>query len=152
LTNDSWPLIRALANGRACPVLFMDRYSKGILYIWTIPDNFNDLYRLPQEVTSALKSYLLRGFPVRVDGPAQVALFPYDNDTFIVESYLPEKSSVKISIAGESAKLRNLGTGEMLTGHPAAQRFERRRGSDAPQMEFSAQLAPHSYAVFAVEK
>ena len=25
----------------------MDRYSKGILYVLTIPDNFNDLYRLP---------------------------------------------------------------------------------------------------------
>src|ERR1017187_4898741 len=42
LTNDSWALVRALAGGRGYPLLFMDRYSKGILYIWTIPDNFND--------------------------------------------------------------------------------------------------------------
>jgi hypothetical protein len=152
LTNDSWPLIRALANGRACPVLFMDRYSKGILYIWTIPDNFNDLYRLPQEVTTQLKNYLLRGFPVRVDGPAQVALFAYDNNTFIVESYLPEKTTVKIFVPGDSAKLRNLVTGEVLTGQPAAQGLERRRGNGAPQMAFNAQLPPHSYAVFAVDK
>jgi hypothetical protein len=152
LTNDSWPLIRALANGRACPVLFMDRYSKGILYIWTIPDNFNDLYRLPQEVTTQLENYLLRGFPVRVDGPAQVALFAYDNNTFIVESYLPEKTTVKIFVPGDSAKLRNLVTGEVLTGQPAAQGLERRRGNGAPQMAFNAQLPPHSYAVFAVDK
>ena len=62
-TNDSWALVRALADGRGYPLLFMDRYSKGIIYIWTIPDNYNDLYRLPVAVTSALKNYLLRGFP-----------------------------------------------------------------------------------------
>ncbi len=49
LTNDAWQLVRALANGRGYPLLLMDHYSKGILYVWTIPDNFNDLYRLPAE-------------------------------------------------------------------------------------------------------
>jgi hypothetical protein len=47
LTNDAWALVRAMANGRGYPLLLMDRYGKGILYIWTIPDNFNDLYNLP---------------------------------------------------------------------------------------------------------
>jgi len=63
-------------------------------------------------VTSALKNYVMRGFPVRVDGPAQVALFAYDNNTFIVESFLPSETDVKISVAGNGAKLRNLVTGE----------------------------------------
>ena len=36
-----------MANGSGYPLLLMDRYSKGMLYVWTIPDNFNDLYRLP---------------------------------------------------------------------------------------------------------
>src|SRR5208283_3572752 len=100
LTNDSWALVRALADGRGYPLMFMNRYSKGILYIWTIPDNFNDLYRLPVAVTSALKNYIMRGFPLRVDGPAQVALFAYDNNTFIVESFLPSETDVKISVSG----------------------------------------------------
>ena len=52
LTNDAWPLVRAMANGGACPLLIMDRYSKGVLYVLTIPDNFADLYRLPPAVTS----------------------------------------------------------------------------------------------------
>jgi len=33
------------------PLLLMDRYSRGILCIWTIPDNFHQLYRLPLAVT-----------------------------------------------------------------------------------------------------
>ncbi len=63
LTNDAWPLVRAMANGGAYPLMLMDRYSKGVLYVLTIPDNFADLYRLPPAVTSAIKSYLMRGFP-----------------------------------------------------------------------------------------
>ena len=63
LTNDAWALVRAMANGSGYPLLLMDRYSKGILYIWTIPENFNDLYRLPAPVTSAIKNYVMRGFP-----------------------------------------------------------------------------------------
>ena len=152
LTNDSWALVRALSNGRGYPLMFMNRYSKGILYIWTIPDNFNDLYRLPVAVTSALKSYVMRGFPVRVDGPAQVALFAYDNNTFIVESFLPTETDVKISVAGGGAKLRNLVTGEILTAQPQPQGFRRQPAAGEPQTSFNAHLLPHSYAAFAVEK
>ena len=36
LTNDAWPVVRLVANGNGYPLLLMDRYSKGILYIWTI--------------------------------------------------------------------------------------------------------------------
>jgi hypothetical protein len=155
-TNDSWALVRALADGRGYPLLFMDRYSKGIIYIWTIPDNFNDLYRLPVAVTGALKNYLLRGFPVRVDAPAQVALFAYDNHTFIVESYLPAETDVTISVTGAPARLRNLVTGEVLTPQPAApapRRGGRGAGNgDAPRTAFSTHLLPLSYVVLAAEK
>ncbi len=157
LTNDAWALVRALSNGRGYPLLFMDRYSKGILYVWTIPDNFNDLYRLPVEVTTALKSYLMRGFPVRVDAPAQVALFAYDNDSFIVESYLPTETDFKISLAGTATKLRNLVTGEILTAQPPPSTGGRGRrgggGAGAEQrMTFNAHLLPHSYAAYVAEK
>jgi len=124
----------------------------GTSYIWTIPDNFNDLYRLPVEVTSALKNYVVRGFPVRVDGPAQVALFAYDNDSFIVESYLPAETDVRIPVAGSATKLRNLVTGAILTGQPQTQCFRRRQAAADPRVSFNAHLPPHSCAVFAVEK
>ena len=65
----------ALANGRGYPLLLMDHYSRGVLYVWTIPENFNDLYRLPPSVTTAIKNYVMTGFPVRLDGPSHVALF-----------------------------------------------------------------------------
>jgi len=45
-------------------------------------------------------------------------LFAYDNDTFIVESYLPAETDVRISVTGSGTRLRNLVTGEILTSQP----------------------------------
>ena len=49
LTNDAWGLVSAVENGNGYPVLLMDKYAKGTLYIWTIPDNFRNLYALPAD-------------------------------------------------------------------------------------------------------
>jgi len=155
LTNDAWPLLRAMANGGACPLLLMDRYSKGVLYVLAIPDNFADLYRLPPAVTTTMKSYLMRGFPVRLDGPSQVALFAYDNNTFIVESYLPKETDVRVSVTGDYTKLRNLVTGEVIAGQAPEQPmwFGRRRQAPVENREFfNVHLLPHSYEVFEMEK
>jgi hypothetical protein len=152
LTNDAWPVVRLLANGNGYPLLLMDRYSKGILYIWTMPENFNDLYLLPPSVTGAIKNYVMRGFPIRLDGPAQVALFAYDNHTFIVESYLPAETDVKVSVAGDFTQLKNLVTGEMVGGQAATQSQGRWRDAEESRMTFNLHLPPHSYAVFAAEK
>jgi len=155
LTNDAWPLVRALANGGACPLLLMDRYSEGVLYVLTIPDNFADLYRLPPAVTSTIKSYLMRSFPVRLDGPSQVALFAYDNHTFIVESYLPMETNVKISTIEGFTRLKNLVTGEEITDEAPEQPMGFSRYRQAPienRETFQLHLLPHSYEVFEMQR
>jgi hypothetical protein len=152
LTNEAWSLVRAEADGNAFPILLMDRYSKGVLYIWTMPDNFNDLYVLPQEVTSTIKNYVMRGFPVRLDGPSQVALFAYDNQTFVAESYLPVETDVRISIAGNFRHLKNLATGEILSGQviPARHRWFQ-QDADIRKVSYTIHLLPHSYEAFKLE-
>jgi hypothetical protein len=151
-TNDSWPLVRAIAGGNGYPLLLMDRYSRGVLYVLTIPDNFVDLYRLPPAATTAIKNYLMRGFPVRLDGPAQVALFAYDNHTFVVESYLPAETDVRVSVPAGFTKLKNLVTGEAIAGQTPVSDFGfRSRGNEKDSVSFPVHLLPHSYAVFAAE-
>lgn len=153
LTNEAWSLVRAEADGNAFPILLMDRYSKGVLYIWTIPDNFNDLYALPQEVTSTIKNYVMRGFPVRIDGPSQVALFAYDNQTFVTESYLSTEADVRISAAGNFRYLKNLVTGEILSGQvtPARRRWSQ-QDADIRKVSYNIHLLPHSYGAFKLEQ
>ena len=149
-TNDSWSLVRAEANGNGFPLLLMNRYSKGVLYVWTMPDNFTDLYALPPEVTTAIKDYILRGFPVRLDGPAQVALFVYDNGAFIVQNFSATAADVKISTLGNTTKLKNIVTGKTIDGAlPPLHDWNRQNDNIEDRVSFSAHLLPHSYAVFA---
>ncbi len=152
-TNDAWPIVRGTANGRGAPLLLMDRYSKGILYVLTIPENTNDLYALPQPVLTQLKQYLLRELPVQLDAPAKVSLFAYDNKTFVVESYLDKPAEATVSVPGTGGRLRNLATGEVINAapQPAASANERRPHHQTLHSEFKIEVAPHSFLVFAEE-
>lgn len=153
-TNDSWVLVRALANGRGYPLLFMNRYGNGIFYVLAIPDNFNDLYRLPADVISAIKQYIMPTFPVRLECPGGVALFAYDNNTFIVESYLDTETPVRIYESEYDVKLQNIVTGEILTGTMGATLDQRGRQGrhDVPFTTFKTSVPPHSYLVFSVKE
>jgi hypothetical protein len=154
LTNDAWGLVSALENGNGYPILLMDRYSKGVLYVWTIPDNFRNLYALPAAVTSAIKDIVMSNFFVRIDGPSQVALFAYDNGTFVVESYLPRQAQVKVTVQGEFTKLRNLVTGDVISSYvpEPSKGFRRRRPDATPKSHFLVPMMPHSFAAFTAEK
>ena len=152
LTNDSWALVRAMASGKGYPLLLMNRYSKGVIYVWTMPDNFNDLYRIPRPVISSIKNTVMAGFPIRLDAPNQVALFAYDNNTCVVESFLASECDATVSTATEFSTLRNLETGEMVKGERVEPGFSRNRRGEAARMEFKLHLMPHSYTALAAEK
>jgi hypothetical protein len=130
----------------------MDRYSKGILFVLTIPDNFADLYNLPPEVLSLIKYYSLGSFPVRLDAPGKVSLFAYDNQTFVVESFADTKTDATVAITNGFSKIKNLVTGEVITGE-AAPVPQWPRVSFGPQRtNFKITLEPHTYAAFAEVK
>ncbi len=165
-TNDAWPLIRGTANGGAAPVLLLDRYGKGVLYVLTIPDNFNDLYALPQGVLNELRHYLAGDLPEQLEGPSQVSLMEYDNGTFVVESFRDAPVPIRVSVAGAGKQLRNLVTGEVVAASapPAPPMIGRRRFAPAgpphssfaltilPHSSFALTILPHSYLAFAVEE
>jgi hypothetical protein len=157
LTNDAWALVSGTANGNGYPILLMDRYSKGILYVLTVPDNFADLYRLPPEVLTAIKRVLLRNFPVILEGPSQISLFAYDNNTFVVESYLPTPATLAVGISGGFKHVRNVVTGQVIAGAaPLIVPGSTTRSSQAsiapPRYSFPMTVKPHSYLVFVEEK
>ena len=149
LTNDSWALARALAHGSGYPLLLMDRYSKGVLYIWTIPENLADLYRLPPPVTSTIKDVVMKGFPVRLDGPAKVALFTYDNQSCVVESYLAQPVNVTLTLSGSDARLHDLLSGETMPNRaPTSPRGRNNNTQALENLLFEVTVPPHSYRAF----
>jgi hypothetical protein len=153
MTNDAWPVVRGTANGHGAPLLLMDRYSKGTFYVLTIPENMDDLYALPQPALTAIKQYLMQGFPVEIDAPSKVSLFAYDNHTFVVESYLDAPAQVTVSTLGSTMRLRNLATGELLEGKPPAlpATGSRPQRPQPQRIEFHVEVAPHSFVAFGEE-
>jgi hypothetical protein len=151
LTNDSWEEISCLTGGVGYPILHSADYADSRLYILTIPDNYGDLYKYPAEVLRQIREVLMPDFKVRLEGPSQVALFVYDNDTFIVESFRHEPVDIKIVTDRQFGKLRDLVSGEELTGETVATQ-PRWGGPPTPEKTvLGAQLKPHSYRVFQCE-
>ena len=150
MTNDAWPVVRGTANGRGAPLLLMDRYSKGILYVLTIPDNPNDLYSLPQPVLTTIKRYVMAGFPFQLDAPGKVSLFAYDNKSFVVESYLDQPTKVTVTVEGQAKQLRNLVTGERVQGSvPGGSSSEPSQPAQTRRTAFQIEVPGHSFVSFA---
>ncbi len=147
LTNDSWEDISCTASGSGWPILHQARYANGSLFVLTIPENFGDLYNLPPEVLNRIRSVMSQDIKVRIEGPAQVSLFVYDNGTFIVESFLPENVNIKIITEKQISKLNNILTGEEIAGNvaQAAQIWGREKEETNT---FEVTIKPHSYIVF----
>ncbi|MFL6759972.1 hypothetical protein [Sphingomonas sp.] len=95
-TNDSWGIIRGVATAKGFPIVLMNRYSKGTLYLWTMPENFGDLYSLPRPMVTRIKQYLFADLPVQIDAPDHVALFTYDNGAFVVENFRDDAANVRV--------------------------------------------------------
>jgi hypothetical protein len=101
-TNDSWGIIRGVAAAKGFPIVLMNHYSKGTLYLWTMPENFGDLYNLPQPMITQLKQFLFADAPVQIDAPDHVALFTYDNGAFVAENYRDDAAKVGVTRKGQS--------------------------------------------------
>jgi hypothetical protein len=149
LTNDAWPVIRGIADNNAFPILLMDQYGRGKLFVLTVPDNFTDLYEIPAPTLNAIRSYIMGDFPVSIEGPAQVSLFAYDNGTFVVESFRDQPTDITILVPAGST-LTNLVTGD----HPAAlPPVKPSRGARVPNLErYRVNVQPHSYLAFTTRK
>ncbi len=148
LTNDSWEEISGLTRTTGHPLLHSASYGDGVLYVLTIPDNFDDLYKLPPEVLARIREVLMGDLYVRVDGPAQVVSFVYDNHTFIVESFLPDRAQVRIVVDEGVTALHDTLSGETLSGEPILDW----RGQSTGKIGFEAAINPHCYRVFRLEK
>ncbi len=147
-TNDSWPLIRGEAAANAVPILLGTPYGPGELYVLDVPANMGDLYELPEPVLNQLRGYLLARFPLRIDAPARVSLFAYDNRTLIVESYRASPATVRIFVKAGASRLVDLVSGKAVL--PSPDITPGPAPGEAGERSFIVRLAPHSYRAFAI--
>ena len=148
LTNDSWEIISARDDTNGWPILHAADFSKGKFYVLTVPDNFVDLYILPEPVLNRLRQIVAGDMKVNLEAPGEVSLFVYDNNSFVVESFLDKEITVKILLDKETKQIINIDSGEKMEGTArVASSFRNRKfGKDATVFEVA--LKPHSFKGF----
>ena len=103
--NDVWMLSAAMTSHYSHPMLLCTAYGSGNFYVLTIPDSPDDLYKLPADMLTRLRTELKQ--PIVIECGAGIGLFTYDNETFILQSFLtrPEKVRVRLKDAEASLEL-----------------------------------------------
>ena len=147
-TNDSWELVSAVDGDNGWPLLHDAGYDGGHLFILTIPENFSDLSEIPEPALSAIRKVITASLPVQLLAPGKVSLFLYDNNTFIVESFLDEPVNVKVAVGLDHPAIEDLIGGDAIVGEvqTVTRRWDRPPEPDKRIISFP--LAPHSYRVF----
>jgi hypothetical protein len=137
LTNDAWEIVSAgnpLTKGvTGYPIVLMCPYSKGRMFVLTIPDNFGDLYEYPAQALNVIRSLMGKDLAVSLEGPSGIGLFVYDNDTFIISSFLDQSQEIKIHTPEGKNRLTNLTDEAELTGDNNV---------------FTLTIEPHTYKAF----
>jgi hypothetical protein len=147
LTNDSWEDISSLSSGIGWPILHQSSYANGYLFVLVIPENFADLYNLPSEALNRIRQVLTQDLNIRIEGNSQVSLFVYDNNTFIVESFLPKDENIKVVINKNVLKIQDILSSEELTGKQEISPPVWGRPREEV-FKFDVKIKPHSYRVF----
>jgi len=109
------------------------------------------LYDLPQGVLNVFRQILSKDLDIRIDAPAKVGLFLYNNGTFIVESFLDEPVTIKINAKENIDRITDLLSGAVIDKLPAdntPRPFFARFRIDDKNNVFSVTLPPHPYRVF----
>ena len=153
-TNDAWEVVsagRPLNGGvSGYPILLRDTYSKGTLFVFTIPDDFGNLYDYPAGALNIIRRAMSKDVGAYIEGPSKVALFPYDNKTMVVENFNDEAVNIRVVVEAQVGALRNLLTGEQLkpAEKPKAQMMffsPRFFGYPEGATVFDVKLPAHSY-------
>jgi hypothetical protein len=151
LTNDSWELASALDGPNGWPILHQADYSKGKLDILVVPDNFADLYKLPAEILNKIRAVLGAKMNVQIEGPGNISIYVYDNNTCIVESFLDKTTDINIVTAKPFKTLIDLTSNEKIPGTQRKAPLSWTEPGGKEKNVFALNLKPHSFRVFKFE-
>ncbi len=148
ITNDSWEIVSGISGDNGFPILHDAAYSKGHLYVLTIPDNFSDLYNLPAEALNKIRQVLCGTLNVQMEGPSKISLYVYDNNTFIVESFLETEQMIKVVTPPTFNAITDINTNEGIKGEARKAGFSYIEKNQTSKNVYSFTVKPHSFRVF----
>lgn len=149
-TNDSWEMISGMDSGLGWPLLLRAGFGNGNLYLLTIPENFADLYNLPEEVLDLVRATICNPLGIHLKGPSRVSLFLYDNNTFVVESFNDEPVELDLMFTGKGSLITDLSTDEKFEMELIPGMNFRRREEMPETYSHEIILPPHSFRPFKI--
>ncbi len=147
LTNDSWPAIEVVDGDLGWPILHFAPYADGRLWVWVVPDNFSDLYHLPESVLNGIRELTCKSLGIWMQGPAKVSLFPYDNRKLVVTSFADVSTTVRLLTEDLHMRLCNAVAEEALKSEVLPERSLIGSRRQVAHQCFELTLPPHSFVV-----
>lgn len=138
MTNSADCLVALRKENNCFPVLLRNKYSNGTVYTLVVPDDYAELYQYPTEVLTTIRQYLMSDLRIYLECGGKVSIFLFDNDTFILESFLDRQEKVNVHVYGNDRKLVDIRTGNEWS--PILQREN--------ESVFEVNLQPVLYGVF----
>ena len=157
--NDTWTSMEFSTADSGYPMLIRAAYGKGTFYALALPDDFADIYRLPQSVLTQIRNLLGGDIFVSLDAPDHVSLFAYDNHTFIVQNFQSQPVTTRVALT-RATTLRDLLSDMTIAasqggggggGFGGGRRGGGGRGGNAGgnRTSFEVPIPAHSFRVFA---
>jgi hypothetical protein len=84
-----------------------------------------------------------------LEGPGEVAVFAYDNHSFVLESFLDEEVTVKVILPPGTGTLSEIDTGLEISGVERKAPVFRNRKFGKDVEAFEVRIKPHSFRAFA---
>jgi hypothetical protein len=153
--NDTWTSINFTTAASGYPMAVSAKYGNGTFYALAIPDDFADLYRLPQGILNQVRGILGSDVFVSLDAVDHVSLFAYDNRTFIVQNFRAQPINGRVNVV-RATRLRDLLSDQTVTGQGGGGGGGGGRGGRGnfggnSGTAFEVAVPAHSFRVFQAE-
>lgn len=121
-------------------------YSRGKVWILNVPDTMSDYYSIPAPVMAYIRKYLSVDMPVWFEGQNKIAIFPRDNNTVALKSFLEHGSVVYLHVKGRSQILKSLVNGRVYQPYAVVQRAKELY-NDRNKLDCDAEMTESVYRV-----
>jgi len=88
---------------------------------------------------------------VQLEGPSQISLYLYDNNTCVVESFLDKEVEVKLVTPRQFHQITDLGSGQIFDGELRKPGLSYIEKNLQEKYIFPLVIKPHSFRVFRLE-
>ncbi|MDR0928113.1 MAG: hypothetical protein LBM74_00175, partial [Oscillospiraceae bacterium] len=90
--NATWSYVKGVCGEENFAILLRDTYGPGQMLTLTVPDAYSDIRYWPAEALTRIRKEFAAEGDVYLDGPANIGLFCYDNDAFLLYPFASEQT------------------------------------------------------------